>query len=218
MSKKTEIISRSNRKDGEATKTRIIECAGRLFAENGYDGTTGKDICLAADVNAAAVNYYFGGREQLYLAVLEKVHDYLLNINIIKEISLQNISAEQKLDKILTALLKYGFDRKDWHIRLWLKELLHPSPCIDRIILHNCLPKIYILSDILKEALGYDRGNVRFHGAYFSLFAPFILALLARNSPVLSSVPVHYSQKEFISIVKENFFTTLAALKKTEIR
>ena len=37
MSKKTEIISRSNRKDGEATKARIIECAGRLFAENGYD-------------------------------------------------------------------------------------------------------------------------------------------------------------------------------------
>ena len=44
------------RKDGEETKKKIINCAGRLFAEKGYDAVTGKEICERAGVNGAALN------------------------------------------------------------------------------------------------------------------------------------------------------------------
>ena len=63
-------IKKNTREDGEETKARLIECAGRLIADQGFDRTTSKDICRLAGTNLAAVNYHFGSREGLYKAVL----------------------------------------------------------------------------------------------------------------------------------------------------
>ncbi len=62
------IMIRPMRGDGEQTRARIIETAGHLMAENGFAQTTSKSICEAAQVNMAAINYYFGSREGLYIA------------------------------------------------------------------------------------------------------------------------------------------------------
>ena len=48
------------------TRQRVLECATRLFAERGFRQTTISDICQAAGANIAAVNYYFGSKENLY--------------------------------------------------------------------------------------------------------------------------------------------------------
>ena len=48
------------------TRQRVLECATRLFAERGFRETTVSDICQAARANIAAVNYYFGSKENLY--------------------------------------------------------------------------------------------------------------------------------------------------------
>lgn len=51
---------------------RILAAAERLFAEHGYDGTTMRHITREAGVNLAAVNYYLGDKESLYLEVLRR--------------------------------------------------------------------------------------------------------------------------------------------------
>lgn len=56
---------------GEQTRHRLIEAALALFAENGFRGTSTRDIAAGADANVAAVNYHFGSKELLYHAVLE---------------------------------------------------------------------------------------------------------------------------------------------------
>ena len=67
------------REDGEVTRRHILETAVRLFAEHGYADTTSKMICKEAGVNIAAVNYHFGSRDDLYRAVLEDVHEHIVN-------------------------------------------------------------------------------------------------------------------------------------------
>ncbi len=52
------------------TKTRILDAAEKLFAENGFDTTSLRDITAAADVNLAAVNYHFQTKESLIEAVI----------------------------------------------------------------------------------------------------------------------------------------------------
>lgn len=47
----------------------IIETAEQLFAENGFDGTSVRDIAEAADVNVAMISYYFGSKEKLLEAM-----------------------------------------------------------------------------------------------------------------------------------------------------
>jgi len=58
------------------TKRKVLEAACRLFGEVGYhDGTVAR-ICEEAGANRAAVNYYFGDKENLYREVWN--HTYRL--------------------------------------------------------------------------------------------------------------------------------------------
>ena len=50
----------------------MLEAAGKLFAQHGYDATSVRDICLEAGANIAAVNYHFGDKRSLYRAVIER--------------------------------------------------------------------------------------------------------------------------------------------------
>lgn len=59
------------------TKTRILDAAEELFVEVGYDGMSLRQITSAAEVNLAAVNYHFGGKDPLTHAMLARRLDRL---------------------------------------------------------------------------------------------------------------------------------------------
>jgi AcrR family transcriptional regulator len=67
MSKETEV------------KDRILEVSRKLFVENGYNGTSIRDIAKAADVNVAMVNYYFRTKHDLFEIVFDESANILLN-------------------------------------------------------------------------------------------------------------------------------------------
>ncbi|MCO4747086.1 MAG: TetR/AcrR family transcriptional regulator [Proteobacteria bacterium] len=52
---------------------RLIAAATELFASRGYEGTSVRAICSAAETNLNAVSYHFGGKKGLYVAVLHGV-------------------------------------------------------------------------------------------------------------------------------------------------
>ena len=52
---------------GERARTRILDTAEELFAQAGPSAAAAlRSIAAAADVNVAAVNYYFGSKEKLF--------------------------------------------------------------------------------------------------------------------------------------------------------
>ena len=54
------------------TKEKILATAEQLFAERGFDGISIRDIVNGADVNLGAVTYYFGSKDRLFAAVIER--------------------------------------------------------------------------------------------------------------------------------------------------
>ena len=58
---------------GRATRAHVIEVATRLFAEQGYDGTSVEAVQAAAGISRGSLYHHFPGKEALFWAVFEEV-------------------------------------------------------------------------------------------------------------------------------------------------
>ncbi len=76
----TDVIT-ENRESLE-TRDRILDAAERLFAEKGFENTSVRDITADADCNVAAVNYHFGGKENLYIEAFKTLLGELRDLRI----------------------------------------------------------------------------------------------------------------------------------------
>jgi AcrR family transcriptional regulator len=108
---------------GEA-RDRILLAAGREFAERGYEAATVRDICLAAGVNGAAVNYYFGDKKRLY------------------------IESGNMLERML------GLGQPPWQVQLMLREVLQPTEACRELVEDYFRPHFQLLVSILDELTG----------------------------------------------------------------
>ena len=69
-------------KTDNLTKKRLLDAAEQLFAEKGFEGTSVRQLTAMANCNIAAVNYHFGGKEQLYRDIFERHMDVLRDVRI----------------------------------------------------------------------------------------------------------------------------------------
>ena len=66
--------SEERRRDADRTKAEILEVARREFARQGYAGARVDEIAALMRTTKRMIYYYFGGKENLYIAVLEKAY------------------------------------------------------------------------------------------------------------------------------------------------
>ena len=62
------------RRDAERTRGEILEVATREFADRGFAGARVDEIAEQTRTTKRMIYYYFGGKEQLYVAVLERAY------------------------------------------------------------------------------------------------------------------------------------------------
>lgn len=77
-------------KDKIDKKDHILDVAERIFSEMGFDGASTRLISGEAGVNMAMLNYYFGSKEGLFLAVFDRKISSFQNI-------LQNIGSDASM-------------------------------------------------------------------------------------------------------------------------
>jgi AcrR family transcriptional regulator len=56
----------------DPTRDKLLDVAGRIFADRGYRAATIREICVAAGANVAAVNYHFGDKLGLYTEAVQQ--------------------------------------------------------------------------------------------------------------------------------------------------
>jgi AcrR family transcriptional regulator len=62
----------AKRFNADERRIQLIDTAMRLFAQNGFNGTTTREIALAAGVNEAIIFRFFPHKDDLYAAILER--------------------------------------------------------------------------------------------------------------------------------------------------
>jgi AcrR family transcriptional regulator len=61
-------------RDAERTRAEILDIAQREFARHGFAGARVDDMAALMRTTKRMIYYYFGGKEKLYVAVLEKAY------------------------------------------------------------------------------------------------------------------------------------------------
>lgn len=59
---------------GQVTRDRILEAALELFADNGFDRTSMRQIAERVGINKASLYYHFTGKEEIFAALAHRVY------------------------------------------------------------------------------------------------------------------------------------------------
>ncbi|HUE24623.1 MAG TPA: CerR family C-terminal domain-containing protein [Bryobacteraceae bacterium] len=137
------------------TETRILETAGHVFAETGFQAAKVRDICARAGVNLAAVNYHFGDKLGLYKEVLRYACCAAGNAATFDP-ALPGRTPESKLRGFVRKLLQqiYGEDRPAWPVRLMTHELAQPTPAFDGVVDQVMRPKHDAIRNLVAGVIG----------------------------------------------------------------
>jgi TetR/AcrR family transcriptional regulator, regulator of cefoperazone and chloramphenicol sensitivity len=155
---------------GDTTRAKILETAGEVFAEKGYEAATIREICERAGVNLAAVNYYFRGKEPLYSEVLIRAHSCGTQ---------DGDSPAWPPDATPGAKLKFFIHRmlthmlsitsEPWEARLTMREIMSPTPAGKRVFQDHFRQVFHQLHEILDEILPPHMPDHKRHQIAFSI-------------------------------------------------
>jgi AcrR family transcriptional regulator len=109
-------------RDAERTKAEILEVAQREFARQGYAGARVDEIAALTRTTKRMIYYYFGGKEQLYIAILEKSYSEVRAAE--RTIDVEHLAPVEAM----RTLAELTFDHHDAHtdfIRLVSIENIH---------------------------------------------------------------------------------------------
>jgi AcrR family transcriptional regulator len=185
-------------KDKIDKKDHILDVAERVFSEMGFDGASTRLISGEAGVNMAMLNYYFGSKEGLFLAIFERKITSFQNI-------LQNLGNDGSMkawDKMAEYIEMYGEKVVNNNC---FQKLLYQEMGMNRRTdlsdkLRNMLMKnVAELDKILHE--GIDNGEFK-----KDIDIPMVIATLYGtknyiiNNPLMSSPMLGYDIEDEIII------------------
>ena len=146
------------RRDPERTRETILAAATAEFAAKGIGGARVDAIATRAGANKRMIYHYFGSKQRLYLAVLERMYD-----------EIRDAEAALRLEQLepraaMRRLVEFSFDYYTNHphfIRLLDNENLHKARNLKRSpgIRQRNSPLVAMIEDLLRR--GASTGDFR---------------------------------------------------------
>jgi AcrR family transcriptional regulator len=199
--------------DLDTTRERIIDAAGQLFAERGFESTTVRDICQAAGANVAAVNYYFRDKERLYVEAVVQAHRWRLDQAQLPNWDANTPPREKLADFIETFFRRVlGGPEDTWRTKLVMREIMQPSSACAEIAQSNIRPQFEILHSILREILPANVSDEERHLIGFSIVGQCLFYHVA--GPIISNLidESEYSTYDVAKLAQHVTDFTLASL------
>ena len=103
----------------DANRALIVEAAIDEFASRGFKGASMDAIAARTDTTRALINYYFGGKEKLYIAVLEHVYAGIRQAE--SELDLEHLAPEAAIRRIVEFTFGYYLEHEGF-VRLVVAE------------------------------------------------------------------------------------------------
>lgn len=161
-----------NGRDPEKTRQNILDAATDEFARHGLGGARVDRIAERAGANKRMLYYYFGSKEELFLAVLEAAYERIRGAE--RELDLEHADPREALKRLVEFTWRYSLEHPEFQSLLNSENMykghhLRRSRRVHR--LHS--PLVETLRDILRrgERLGLFRRGIDPVQLYISIAA-----------------------------------------------
>ena len=147
-------LSRAPAETGDA-RARLLQVAIRLFAHQGYAKTSTRELAEAAQVNVAAISYYFGDKAGLYRAAFLEPMDPTEDLARFTDPALPLRDALAGFYAGFLEPLRHG-DEARLCTKLHLREMLESTGLIENGLARSIQPLHDALLALLVRHLGLD--------------------------------------------------------------
>ncbi len=152
---------------GDATRKALIDAAIKVFARDGFHAASTRELANAANVNLALINYYFKGKQGLYLAAFEVItaqmyaeiapveekircclsqHDWA-QMSLLQR---KNILLPELLEMVNAFLVLLTSDKTDDWAQLVMREQQQPTAAFEHVFTTLIRPLLSVVIMIIK--------------------------------------------------------------------
>lgn len=175
-------MSRSRRSDGNATKSKILESAGRLIAQHGFAQVTNTAITQDADVDLASINYHFDGREGLYQEVLRLAHAHYIDEGYLQTLVDSPIDPKEKLRAFFQTFIEKITDEDQWYSKVFIREFFSASSHLHSFMENEGARKVRLICKIMSQVSGIDEEDPALLPCVLNTVAPCMLLIIASTN------------------------------------
>ena len=196
------------------TRDRVLQVAQALFAERGYRGTSLRDIAKRIGIKAPSLLHHFPSKQQLYLAVLDKMFESLEDAA--NAIAWGRESRQERMRQAVADTIDFIASHPDF-VRIMWKEMADESG-VGRQVLKRRLPPLFstAVNFIFRgQRDGEFRTEVDPLHFMWSLnsitIGYFTTAAMIRrlwNMNLLEPAMIERRKREVIDMVERTLFTT----------
>lgn len=132
-------------------KTDILVAAEKLFCENGFEGTSTRQIAAESGANMAMINYYFGSKMGVFKEIMEeRLMSFKSQLNQIKN---ENIPAREKLMQVIDKYATRILSNANFHKMMHRELSLSLRPEVFDQIKGAMGQNLIVIEDIIKEGI-----------------------------------------------------------------
>lgn len=192
-----------------STRDLLIEIAGELFAEYGYEGTSVKMIAEKSQQNIAAVNYHFGCKQSLFIETLKFVLRKIMTTPQASQAGrVKETELEHELAEYVNERTRFLLSPKTpkWYGELVVRSVFTTPVGMQEIEIDILSPDFNYLEGLARRYNSLLKQAAAKRWAY-SVVGQILFYVVGRNMILLANNLPAYSEK-FIAAVADQISET----------
>lgn len=109
-------------RDAQATREGLLVAATQLFAARGFEGVSAAQIAQRAGVTKALINYHFGGKQKLYVAIMTSTFSEI--VERVEHLAASGRPAPEQLREFVALVGEMATTRRPHFPAMMLREVL----------------------------------------------------------------------------------------------
>ena len=175
------------KRDAAATRQRILDAARRDFCDAGFEGARIDRIATAAKANVQMIYRYFGGKDDLYLAVLEDTYARIRALE--RDLDLAALAPEEGMRRLVEFTFDYLRDNPDF-VSIIRNENMLGGRFVRQLemVPDTTMPLVEAITDLMRRG--------RAEGVFKPAVAPAQIYVT-----ILSLCMLHQAQRHTLSVM-----------------